>query len=161
MNHSGAQWRQMPKCYGPWQSVYARFVKWRNEGIWEKSFSELSQDADTENLSIDSTCIKFHESSNGGEKTENNVVGRTKGGLNTKIHVIIDGLGNPVTFLLSAGNDNDSTYAIKLMNLTSIAGSNLLGDKAYGTKEILTYIQEHGAIVVIPPKSNAKEPGRV
>lgn len=161
MNHSGAQWRQMPKCYGPWQSVYGCFIKWRNEGIWEKSFSELSQDADTENLSIDSTCIKVHESSNGGKKTENNVVGRTKGGLNTKIHVTVDGLGNPVAFLLSAGNDNDSTHAIKLMNLTSIAGRNLLGDKAYGTKEILTYIQEHGAIVVIPPKSNAKEPGRV
>ena len=96
-----------------------------------------------------------------GKKTENNVVGRTKGGLNTKIHVTVDGLGNPVAFLLSAGNDNDSTHAIKLMNLTSIAGRNLLGDKAYGTKEILTYIQEHGAIVVIPPKSNAKEPGRV
>lgn len=33
-----------------------------------------------------------------------------------------------------------------------------LGDKAYGTKEILAYINEHGATVVIPPKSNAKDP---
>ena len=37
-------------------------------GIWEKIFSELTKDADTENLSIDSTCIKVHESSNGGKK---------------------------------------------------------------------------------------------
>ena len=44
------------------------------------------------------------------------------------------------------------------MNKTDIAGSNLLGDKAYGTKEILAYIDNHGATVVIPPKSNAKEP---
>ena len=41
---------------------------------------------------------------------------------------------------------------------TDITGSNLLADKAYGTKEILAYIREHEATVVIPPKSNAKEP---
>lgn len=92
-----------------------------------------------------------------GEKTENKAVGRTKGGLNTKIHAIVDGLGNPVAFLLSPGNDNDSTHAIELMNRTDIAGSNLLVDKAYGTKGILAYINEHGATVVIPPKSNAKD----
>jgi len=44
------------------------------------------------------------------------------------------------------------------MNKTDIVGSNLLGDKTYGTKEILAYIEEHGATVVIPPKSNSKEP---
>ena len=70
----------------------------------------------------------------------------------------MDGLGNPVAFLLSPGNENDSTHAIELMSMTDIAGSNLLGDKAYGTKEILAYIREQGAVVVIPPKSNAKEP---
>ena len=69
MNRSGAQWRQLPKCYGPWQSVYSRFAKWVKDGVWETIFSELSTDADTENLSIDSTCVKVHESSNGGKKS--------------------------------------------------------------------------------------------
>jgi len=68
------------------------------------------------------------------------------------------GLGNPVALLLSPGNDNDSTHAIELMSMTDITGSNLLGDKAYDTKEILVYIEEHRVTVVIPPKSNAKEP---
>ena len=74
-----------------------------------------------------------------GEKSENKAVGRTKGGINTKIHAIVDGLGNPVAFLLSPGNDGDSTHA----------------------KEILAYIKKHGAAVVIPPKSNTKEPWEV
>ncbi len=70
-------------------------------------------------------ALKFTKALMVGKKTENEVVGRTKGGLNTKIHAIVDGLGNPVAFLLSPGNDNDSTHAIELMSMTDIAGSNL------------------------------------
>jgi hypothetical protein len=97
-------------------------------------------------------ALKFMKALTVGKKTENKAVGRTKGGLNTKIHAIVDGLGNPVAFFLSRGNDHDSTHAIELMEKTDISGSNLLGDKAYGTKEILAYIKEHGAKAVIPPK---------
>ena len=61
---TGAQWREIPECYGPWQSVYASFRKWQEIGIWEKIFHMLSSDADMENLSIDSTMIKVHQSAN-------------------------------------------------------------------------------------------------
>ena len=65
---SGTQRRELPACYGPWQSVYARFAKRRDDGAPERIFHELSQDADMENLSIDSTSVKVHESANGGGK---------------------------------------------------------------------------------------------
>ena len=93
-----------------------------------------------------------------GKKTENKAVGRTRGGLNTKLHAIVDGLGNPVEFLLSAGNDHDSIHAVELLEKIEITGSNILGDKAYGSKEIRTYIDENGACYTIPPQSNVLEP---
>ena len=65
---SGAQWRELPETYGPWQSIYARFAKWRDDGTLEAVFHTLSADADMENLSMDSTCVKVHESEMAGKK---------------------------------------------------------------------------------------------
>ncbi len=155
---SGAQWREFPEAYGPWQSVYARFAKWRDDGTLEMIFCAPSSDADMENLSIDSTCIKVHESANGGGKTANKAVGRTRGDLNTKLHAVVDGLGNPVTFLLSAGNDHDSIHAIELLDKVEISGSNVLADRAYGAQTVRAYISKHGASYMIPPQSNISEP---
>ena len=65
---SGAPWRELPERYGKWQAVYARFQKWSEEGILENIFQNLTSDADFENISIDSTSCKVHESANGGKK---------------------------------------------------------------------------------------------
>ena len=93
-----------------------------------------------------------------GKKTEDKAVGRTRGGLNTKLHAIVDGLGNPVEFLLSAGNDNDCVHAVELLENIELCGSNVLADRAYGAQSIREYISEHGANYVIPPKSNESNP---
>ncbi|WP_418055081.1 transposase, partial [Pseudoflavonifractor phocaeensis] len=71
-----------------------------------------------------------------GEKTADKAVGRTRGGLNTKIHAIVDGLGNPVDFLLPPGNDHDSVHAVNLLRKVEISGSNILADRAYGAQTI-------------------------
>ena len=67
---SRAQWRELPETYGPWQSMCARFSKGRDNGTLKRAFHALSADADMENLSIDSTCVKVHKSANGGEKRQ-------------------------------------------------------------------------------------------
>ena len=61
-------------------------------------------------------------------------------------------------FLLSPGNDHDSVHAIELLSVIDLKGSNVLGDKAYGTKLIKNYITERDAAYVIPPKSNNPNP---
>ena len=92
---------------------------------------------------------KVHESANGGKKTADKAVGRTRGGLNTKLHAIVDGLGNPVEFMLSAGNDHDSVHAVALLENVDISSSNILADRAYGAKTIRVYISEQGASYVL------------
>ena len=94
----------------------------------------------------------------GGEKTADKAVGRTRGGLNTKIHAVGDGLGNPGEFPLPAGNDHESVHALGLLEKVQICGSNVLADRAYGARTIREYISEHGASYVIPPQSNVSEP---
>ena len=69
-------------------------------------------------------------------ETADKAVERSRGGLNTKLHAIVDGLGNPVEFMLSAGNDHDSVHAVELLKKVEISGSNVLADRAYGAKTI-------------------------
>jgi len=93
-----------------------------------------------------------------GKKSEVKAVGRSRGGLTTKIHAIVDGFGNPVVFLLSPGNDHDSTHAVEVFRKVQIEGSNVLGDRAYGSQEIRKYITDHGTSYTVLPKSNASHP---
>ena len=65
---TGAPWRTLPERYGKWQAVYARYRQWKQLGIFETIFAALSTDADRENISIDSTSCKVHQSANGGGK---------------------------------------------------------------------------------------------
>lgn len=64
-----------------------------------------------------------------------------------------------MTFLLSAGNVDDCTEAVPLLQqLPDLKDCNILGDKAYGTKEIREYLQRQNANYTIPPKVNTKQP---
>lgn len=82
----------------------------------------------------------------------------SRGGRNTKIHTLVDGLGNPLAFMLSSGADHDSIHAVPLLQQIDIKGSNILGDKAYGAQTIRDYIVSQDAAYTIPPKSDAREP---
>ena len=93
-----------------------------------------------------------------GKKIENKAVGMSRGGRNTKIHTLVDGLGNPLAFMLSSGNDHDSVHAVSLLSQVDIERSNILGDKAYGAKAIREYIVSQRATYTIPPKSDVSDP---
>ena len=126
-------------------------------GVFEAAFLALTSDADMENVMLDSTSCKVHQSSNGGKKTSEKAIGMSRCGLNTKIHAVVDGLGNPIAFLLSPGNDHDSVHALQLLDKTDIEGSNVIADKAYTAQYILDYIGTRGARFTNPYKSTTTQ----
>ncbi len=70
----------------------------------------------------------------------------------------MDGLGNPLLFKLTGGNVHDSRPVRDMLDHFEIAGSNILGDKAYGSKSIRDYITARDARYTIPPKANSLQP---
>ena len=72
----------------------------------------------------------------------------------------MDGLGNPVHLQLTGGNVHDSSVAVDVLSHLDLSNSTILADKAYGTNEILDYIQQQDGDYAIPPKSNTRNPWR-
>lgn len=87
---TGAPWRDVPEKYGKWMTVYRRFRRWSQAGIWEAAASRLAEAmADNARHSIDSTTVRGHVSAAGA-----------KGGLANRL-LAARGAGSPVKFIVS------------------------------------------------------------
>ena len=71
---TGAPWRDLPERYGPWQTCYDRFVRWRKDGTWERILQSVQADADErsgvvwEGCVVDSSIVKAHPHAAGARK---------------------------------------------------------------------------------------------
>ena len=92
-----------------------------------------------------------HKKSGGQEQQ---ALGRSRGGFSTKIHIKVDGLGNPLRLRLTAGQTHESTQAQAL--LEGQMGDHVIADRAYAGQALVEWMIEQGAVVVIPPHQRAK-----
>jgi len=83
-------------------------------------------------------------------------LGRSRGGFSTKIHAKVDGLGNPLRFILTGGERHESTQGEALLG--EQVGEYVLGDRAFDSDDLIAFIVDHGAVPVIPSRKNRKEP---
>src|SRR3954467_8010403 len=70
---TGAPWRDLPERYGPWRTVYARFVRWQRDGTWDRLLAHVQTKSDAVGevvweVSIDSTTVRAHQHSAGARK---------------------------------------------------------------------------------------------
>ncbi len=65
---TGAPWRDLPKKFGPWQSVYTRFSRWSHQGFFDQIFEVVQDSLELDDLSLDSSTVKVHKHGNGARK---------------------------------------------------------------------------------------------
>jgi transposase len=87
---SGAPWRDLPERYGPRTTCYNRFVRWRKAGVWYRLMDAISAAHDSAIQMIDSTSIRAHQQAATAKRGPDHFLGRSRGGLTTKIHVVVD-----------------------------------------------------------------------
>ena len=64
---TGAHWRELPKEFGKWNTVFQRYNRWSKTGVWERVFKAMSADPDFEYTMIDSTIVRAHQHSTGAK----------------------------------------------------------------------------------------------
>jgi transposase len=155
---TGIPWRDLPEPLGDWKNTHRRFSRWAETGVWQMIFGRLAADADNEYAMIDSTIVRAHQHSAGAlKKSQDQAIGHSRGGLSTKIHALVDALGNPLAFLLTGGQAHDLAGADAL--LPAMAAERLIADKAFDADaRVLEPLARAGKSAVIPPRPNRLSP---
>ncbi len=105
-------WRDLPSEFPNWRSVYTRWRRWVQRRLWAQVLAWLAEDHDREAYAVDATYVRVHAHgtrARGGYAAQ--AVGRSRGGMTSKVHLLTDALGYPVRFIVTGGERNDVTQA--------------------------------------------------
>ena len=152
----GCPWRDLPSEFGVWNSIYQKFNRWSEKNKLLKIFKSLVQNPDCEWEFMDGSFVKAHQHCHGAAGNENQAIGRSRGGNNTKIHMIVESYGLPLAFELTGGEVHDAKIAPALLQKV-LVGNYIIADRGYDSEAIRAIIRDKGAIPVIPRKRNSKK----
>ncbi|MEV5757869.1 IS5 family transposase [Streptomyces tendae] len=177
---TGAPWRDVPERYGPWDRVYDLFRRWQRDGTWSRIVTQLQAESDAKGLitwdvSVDSTICRAHQHAAGASKRgisrrsrqggsavepEDHGIGRSRGGLTTKIHLAVEQGQRPLSILITAGQRGDSPQFEPVMEAIRIPRlgpgrprqrpDRVRADKAYDSHKNRLYLRKHGIKATIP-----------
>ena len=178
----GSPWRDVPDCYGSWQTVYGLFRRWQRNGTWQQIVTSLQARADaagliTWDVSVDSTISRAHQHAAGarnqpqkeppgGVQAEpaDHALGRSRGGWTTKLHLGCEQGQKPLAMLLTAGQRGDSpqfTRVLARIRVPRLDGGRprtrpdrVLADKAYSSRANREHLRRRGINATIPIKAD-------
>ncbi|UGY20136.1 IS5 family transposase [Bradyrhizobium septentrionale] len=107
-----------------------RFVRWRRAGVWGRIIDAFAAAHDAAVQMIDTAIVRVHQHGACITKNRRQLMGRSRGGLTSKIHALVDSNGLPVRLALSPGGAHDVRLAGKLLSRLK-SGSMLLADRGY------------------------------
>jgi transposase len=136
---------------------YNRFVRWRRAGVWGKIMNALARAHDAAVQMIDTSIVRVHQHGACITRKRRQSIGRSRGGLTSKIHAVVDINGLPVRLALTAGETHDNRLAGSLLSRLK-SGSMLLADRGYDADWIRALVTKWRAWANIPPRSNRSEP---
>ncbi|WP_443078460.1 IS5 family transposase [Streptomyces sp. NBC_01723] len=176
---TGISWRDLPERYGPWKTVYTRFRRYALDGVFARALQQVQAEADAAGdidwlVQIDSTIVRAHQHAAAtGRKGEHrqdepddHALGRSRGGLTTKIHLACDGRGRPLAILLTPGQRHDSICARPLLERIHVPRTGVgrprcrpdqvIADKAYSSRGFGAYLRKRGIAHTIPEKTDQR-----
>jgi transposase len=136
---SGAPWRDLPAGFGPYTTCYNRFVRWRTAGIWDMIMEALAEAHDGSVQMIDTSVVRVHQHGGCAGGDETRLIGRSRGGLTTKIHACVDPNGLPVRLELTTGEAHDNRLVTGLLSDLK-PGAMLLADRGYDADWIREFV---------------------
>lgn len=158
---TGCPWRDLPGLYGPWSSVYTRWRRWCQSGLWAKILTALARQATGTLRFLDASHIKMHQdASNPAGGQQNQAIGRTKGGLNTKLTAWVEAAGRAVAVFLAPGQRADVRAVQETAWPRGLRGKTVVADKGYDSDGLRALLLRRGSRSCIPPRARRQDPAR-
>ncbi|WP_406214512.1 IS5 family transposase [Streptomyces decoyicus] len=165
-------WRDLPSELGSFQTAHKRLLRWAVDGTWERIFTAVLAAADADDdvgwtVSVDSTACRAHQHAAGARKrgkptgpNPDHGLGRSRGGLSTKVHLASDGRARPLALVVTAGQAGDAPAFEAVMARIRVPRAGLgrprtrptavLADRAYSARAIRRHLRRRGIRSVIP-----------